>query len=126
MVYTTQKYQQPKIVGQPCSDCGTPYIQGQKGPYCKICYIAWKNTQQTPQTTPQVACKDPQSTPQPDDKPDWETINKKKDQNMAELNAKKGAADIIAAMINTAFLSPNDWEQKFKEVANKIYNHNCS
>ena len=44
--------QQPKVVGQPCPKCGTPYIMGTTGVYCKPCYIKWKNglgTQQ-PQT----------------------------------------------------------------------------
>jgi hypothetical protein len=34
---------QEKVVGAPCDKCRTPYVQGQKGPYCKPCYIAWKN-----------------------------------------------------------------------------------
>ena len=35
--------EEQKIVGQPCPDCGTPYIQGNKGVYCKPCYIKWAN-----------------------------------------------------------------------------------
>jgi hypothetical protein len=35
-----------KVVGEPCPDCLTPFVQGSKGPYCKKCYIAWKNSQQ--------------------------------------------------------------------------------
>jgi hypothetical protein len=35
--------QQVKQVGGLCPDCGTPYIDGKKGPYCKKCYIAWAN-----------------------------------------------------------------------------------
>ena len=38
--------QAPKVVGQPCPDCGEPYIQGKNGAYCKPCYIKWKNSQE--------------------------------------------------------------------------------
>lgn len=34
-----------KVIGQPCYVCGAPYVSGVKGPYCKPCYIAWKNNQ---------------------------------------------------------------------------------
>lgn len=30
-----------KTVGQPCPDCGTPYVAGARGAYCKPCYIKW-------------------------------------------------------------------------------------
>ncbi len=39
-----------KTVGQPCKDCGVPYVAGVKGAYCKPCYIKWKNGTQTPAT----------------------------------------------------------------------------
>ena len=32
-----------KVVGQPCPTCGTPYIMGRTGAYCKPCYIKWAN-----------------------------------------------------------------------------------
>lgn len=51
-----------KVVGQPCPDCGTPYIQGKTGAYCKPCYIKWAN----------------QNKQQKNDTPDWEAINRGK------------------------------------------------
>ena len=44
---------QAKIAGDPCSVCNTPYIQGQKGVYCKSCYIKWANDNK-PQSNPQA------------------------------------------------------------------------
>ena len=47
----------PKVVGQLCPDCGTPYIQGKNGQgYCKPCYIKWKNGQDNKST--QVGSRD--------------------------------------------------------------------
>lgn len=34
-----------KYVGMPCPECQTPMIDGKKGPYCKPCYVAWKERQ---------------------------------------------------------------------------------
>jgi len=47
-----------KIVGQPCSECGEPYVAGKpgKGAYCKPCYINWKEAQDAGQSpAPQAA-----------------------------------------------------------------------
>lgn len=44
---------QQKIVGQPCTYCGTPYIEGKKGAYCKPCYIEWKNRFSSTSPVPQ-------------------------------------------------------------------------
>lgn len=43
---------QEKIVGQPCSVCGQPYVMGKKGVYCVACYKVWanQNKPQSPQT----------------------------------------------------------------------------
>lgn len=30
-----------KVAGNPCEKCGTPMIVGNKGVYCKKCYVAW-------------------------------------------------------------------------------------
>ena len=36
---------QIKRVGEICPKCGTPYVAGKNGAYCKPCYIEWKNAQ---------------------------------------------------------------------------------
>ena len=43
-----------KIVGQPCTECGTPYTMGPKGAYCKPCYIKWKNNTEAQATAKNV------------------------------------------------------------------------
>jgi hypothetical protein len=30
-----------KVAGNPCEKCGTPMITGNKGVYCKPCFIKW-------------------------------------------------------------------------------------
>ena len=57
-----------KIVGQPCPDCGTPFIQGIKGPYCKACYIKWKNGKETSQPKVNYADKQAENISQAQDR----------------------------------------------------------
>jgi hypothetical protein len=42
-------------LGEPCDTCGTPAVMGNKGPYCKACYITWKNGQEKGQTVAKPA-----------------------------------------------------------------------
>ena len=43
---------QDKVVGEQCNTCGTPYIMGKKGAYCKPCYIKWANDNKTQNNAP--------------------------------------------------------------------------
>jgi len=46
-----------KQIGQHCPDCGTPYVAGKTGAYCKACYIKWAN-----QNKPQGSYNAPQAS----------------------------------------------------------------
>ena len=43
---------EPKVVGELCPECDTPYIQGQTGAYCKPCYIEWAEKKKQKGTRP--------------------------------------------------------------------------
>ena len=65
----------PKTVGQPCPDCGVPFIQGAKGAYCKPCYIKWANEKKAAeQNVPFIT---PTESAKKDDKK-WEEISRGK------------------------------------------------
>jgi len=57
----------PRIyqLGEPCDVCNTPTVMGNKGPYCKACYIAWKNGKENGVVVPKQAPVY-QATPQRD------------------------------------------------------------
>lgn len=50
-----------KVAGQPCPDCGEPFIEGKKGAYCKPCYIKWAEAKKNASPTaaaPQASGRD--------------------------------------------------------------------
>ena len=85
----------PKInlsVGQHCPTCGTPAIQGKNGAYCKSCYIAWKNNQQSTKPTPMVQ---PFITPTEREQK-IEKMHDEKQESIAISVAKNNATTIMA------------------------------
>jgi|TARA_Y100000310_G_scaffold333960_1_gene412618 hypothetical protein len=91
-----------KVVGQPCPDCNTPFIQGQKGAYCKSCYIKWKNNQQPAAVAPQPIKADV----------DWKEVGRGKVKHGFAIEAFKKDMPLdvkTATLINnwTAFVMDN-------------------
>jgi hypothetical protein len=120
-----------KIVGQPCPDCGVPFIQGQKGAYCKPCYIRYKNSLNNTQQQPIQPTYVKQEVNQ------FEAVMTKKADNIAEAQgrkeesireagAKRDAGLIVAAMIHSGELKGADWFAEYQEITVKIYNYRIS
>jgi len=58
-----------------------------------------------------------------DDKKYWEAKEKRTEKSMRTLNAKKGASEIVSALINAGFVDDKNWLEKFDEVAQQIYDY---
>jgi len=106
---------QPKVLGQPCQDCGTPYVQGPRGIYCKPCYIKWKNGQQS-QPAPTNAPA-PTYVPAPTYAPEPPLDMHKNDDIRANVSLKM-VSEILAA----GKIEIGDWEM----WANAFYHYKPS
>lgn len=115
-----------KVIGQACPECQSLFVQGPKGVYCKNCYIKWKNSkpQSTPQNAPQVNSEPNIAYTNPITS-ELKEYNSGKTDSMKELNAKKGAADIIAHHPAYKDLDKEGIPIAYADLANKIYNTLC-
>lgn len=97
MTYT----QKPKIAGNPCEQCGAKLVLSPKTGkiFCeKKCWLNKPQGHPTQDTQDDVIQV-------PENKPDWDSINAKKEQGMAHLNAKNNATAIIVALIGNSGLA---------------------
>lgn len=98
-------------LGEPCDVCGTPTVMGSNGPYCKACYIKWKNANggQMPARTQNVVNKS------------YEAIKDKKIEEM--FDAKQENIKWLNALNNACLLASTGKIEmdKIKYSAQKIY-----
>ena len=119
----------PKVVGQPCPDCQTPFIQGPKGVYCKPCYVNWKNnkanTQNTPQnaSTGQIGAKNDAINDAMEKKANYiHDAQDRKDESIQKSRSITGAVSIVSAMIEARIvLDESQIKPKLKEYTAYLY-----
>lgn len=116
-----------KRVGQPCPDCGTPFIQGPKGIFCKPCYIRWKNQNQPEQSYSGQVAQTQQRVEPYKEVMDYKSDKISEAQDRKELaiaiaGAKAGAGLIVTALVQSGAIIGNVWQEEFEKAANFIYN----